>query len=265
MEHFPLRFWRHSTVNSNYERGISYSVFPHCADDIEAKTFWLLLLLVDAFFFFFPNYCCVFYTALQSPSMQLAVLSHAKTFCEIPLSSVGCKSGGCVLVLQELQKHHWRPWRLDFPPYPNCCLPEHFPWGRISILKALLTCSLLWCLLHPSVGNCPCFRTCSESLGHLSIIKSSWLQGGDEQFADHMVGSRTHPIPKTDIRFVWPLDGGFSKWFNNVLVWNAAAVSLFSAQSLNIAAHRYCLALESLGEIHGEFIAGRFGFWKSPG
>lgn len=81
-----------------------------------------------------------------------------------PSASVGCKSGDCVLVLQELQKHHWRLWRLDFPPpYPNCCLPECFPWGRISVLKVLLTCSLLWCLLHPSVGNYPHFRTCSGS------------------------------------------------------------------------------------------------------
>lgn len=42
-------------------------------------------------------------------------------------------------------------------------------------------------------------------------------------------------------------------------------VSLFSTQSFCIVAHRYCLVLENLDEIHGEFIAGWFWFWKSPG
>lgn len=164
MECFSLQFWRHSTVNSNYEWGISYSVFPHCAHDIEAKTFWLLVVVVDAFF---PNYFCVCF--LHSFTATLCTISSPLS-CQdpnpavkSPQASVGCKSGDCVLVLQELQKHHWRPWSLDFPPHPNCCLPERFPWGRISILKVLLTCCLLWCLLHPSVGNCPGFRTCSES------------------------------------------------------------------------------------------------------
>lgn len=48
-----------------------------------------------------------------------------------PEASVGCKSGDCVLVLQELQKHHWRPWRLDFPPCPNCCCLSAFPGGEL--------------------------------------------------------------------------------------------------------------------------------------
>lgn len=82
-----------------------------------------------------------------------------------PSASVGCKSGDLCPGPARVAKTPLTSVKVGFPPppYPNCCLPERFPWGRISILKVLLTCSLLWCLLHPSVGNYPRFRTCSGS------------------------------------------------------------------------------------------------------
>lgn len=86
-------------------------------------------------------------------------------------------------------------------------------------------CHLLWCLLHPSVGNCPCLRACSENPWtsfHYQILLAPWWEEAVGAFADHTqlgLGLRSaSPVPKTGIRFALPLDGGFFKWFDNILV-----------------------------------------------
>lgn len=86
-------------------------------------------------------------------------------------------------------------------------------------------CHLPYCLLHPSVGNCPRLRASSESLWtsfHHQITPAPLWGEAAGAFADHTrlglgLGSAS-PVPKTDIRFALPLDGGFFKGFGNVLV-----------------------------------------------